>query len=124
MDNYEEGNRANKAAFLAKRDSENIKKNGVALLEYYRGGWSVVEIAAFTSESEDTTIRIAAIRNFINRVNSIISLIKSHVDGLSTNEIAKKLNIEVSIVIDELRWFQQSKIIVQKGEVWIHKKYE
>ena len=124
MDNYEEGNRANKAALLAKRDSENIKKNGVALLEYYRGGWSVVEIAAFTSESEDTTIRIAAIRNFINRVNSIISLIKSHVDGLSTNEIAKKLNIEVSIVIDELRWFQQSKIIVQKGEVWIHKKYE
>ena len=124
MDNYEEGNLANKAALLAKRDSENIKKNGVALLEYYRGGWSVVEIAAFTSESEDTTIRIAAIRNFINRVNSIISLIKSHVDGLSTNEIAKKLNIEVSIVIDELRWFQQSKIIVQKGEVWIHKKYE
>lgn len=124
MNNYEEGNRANKAALLAKRDSENIKKNGVALLEYYRGGWSVVEIAAFTSESEDTTIRIAAIRNFINRVNSIISLIKSHVDGLSTNEIAKKLNIEVSVVIDELEWFQQSKIIVQKGEVWIHKKYE
>ena len=96
----------------------------MALLEYYRGGWSVVEIAAFTSESEDTTIRIAAIRNFINRVDSIISLIKSHVDGLSTNEIAKKLNIEVSVVIDELKWFQQSKIIVQKGEVWIHKKYE
>lgn len=124
MNNHEEGNRANKAALLAKRDSENIKKNGVALLEYYRGGWSVVEIAAFTSESEDTTIRIAAIRNFINRVNSIISLIKSHVHGLSTNEIANKLNIEVSVVIDELEWFQQSKIIVQKGEVWIHKKYE
>ena len=124
MDSFKESDRAKKAALLAERDSENIKKNGVTLLEYYRGGLTVVEIAALTSESEDTTIRIAAIRSFINRVNSIISLIKSHVDGLSTNEIAKKLNIEMSVVRDELEWFQQSKIIVQKGEVWIHKKYE
>ena len=124
MNSYEESNRANQAALLAKRDSENIKNNGVTILEYYRSGWSVVEIAALTSESEATAIRISAIRNFINRVNSIIGLIKSHVEGLSANEIAKKLNIEVSVVVDELEWFQQSNIIVQKGEVWIHKKYD
>lgn len=124
METYEESNRAKKAALLAKKDIENIKKNGLSILDYYRSGWSVVEIAALTSESEDTAIRISALRNFINRVNSIISLIKSHVEGLSTKEIAHKLNIEINIVIEELKWFQQSKIITQKGQVWIHKKYE
>ena len=124
MNSYEESNRAKKAALLAKRDNENIKKNGVTILEYYRSGWSEVEIAAWTNESKDTAIRIAAIRNFINRVNSIIGLLKSHVEGLSTKEIAKKLNIEVGIVIDELEWFQHSNIITQKAGVWIHKKYE
>ncbi|MEL6928288.1 MAG: hypothetical protein AAFO95_06620, partial [Cyanobacteria bacterium J06600_6] len=117
-------NRAKKAALLAKRDRENISKNGLSILEYYRRGWSIVEIAAQSCESEETTIRIAAIRNFINSVNSIISLVRSHVDGLSTQEIAQQLNIEISIVTDELNWFQQSKIVAQKGTLWIHKKYE
>ncbi|MEY2855784.1 MAG: hypothetical protein RLZZ74_93, partial [Cyanobacteriota bacterium] len=74
--------------------------------------------------SPETAIRISAIRNFINQVNSIVSLIKSNVAGLSAKEIAQKLNIELSIVIDELKWFQQSKIVIKKGTVWIHKKYE
>ena len=124
MEVNQEGNRAKKAALLASQDRENISKNGTSILEYYRSGWSMVEIAAQSCESEETAIRIAAIRNFINQVNSIISLIKSHVEGLSAKEIAHKLNIELGIVIDELKWFQQSKIITQKGTVWIHKKYE
>jgi hypothetical protein len=124
MEVNQEGNRARKATLLARKDRENINKNGTSILEYYRSGWSMVEIAAQSCESDDTAIRIAAIRNFINQVNSIISLIKSHVEGLSAKEIACKLNIELGIVIDELKWFQQSKIITQKGTVWIHKKYE
>ncbi|MGL6339725.1 MAG: hypothetical protein ACRC80_11365 [Waterburya sp.] len=124
MDIYPESDRAKKAATLAQKDYENIKKNGVAILEYYRSGLTVVEIAALTSESEDTAIRISAIRNFVNQVNSIIGLIKSHVEGLSTKEIANKLNIEINIVLEELNWFQQSEIIIQKGKLWIHKKYE
>lgn len=124
MEVNQEGNRARKAALLASQDRENISKNGTSILEYYRSGWSMVEIAAQSCELEETAIRIAAIRNFINQVNSIISLIKSHVEGLSAKEIADKLNIELGIVIDELKWFQQSKIITQKGTVWIHKKYE
>jgi hypothetical protein len=124
MEVNKEGNRAKKAAFLAKKDRENISKNGLGILEYYRSGWSVVEIAAQSCESEETAIRIAAIRNFINQVNSIIGLIKSHVEGLSAKEIADRLNIELSIVLDELKWFQQSKIVTQKGTLWIHKKYE
>jgi hypothetical protein len=124
MEVNQEGNRAKKAALLASQDRENISKNGTSILEYYRSGWSMVEIAAQSCESEETAIRIAAIRNFINQVNSIISLIKSHVEGLSAKEIAYKLNLELGIVIDELKWFQQSKIITQKGTVWIHKKYE
>ncbi len=124
MDTYEESNRARQAALLAKKDRENIIKNGLSILEHYRSGWSVVEIAVSTSESEATSVRIAAIRNFINQVNSIIGLIKSHVEGLSATEIAQKLNIELNIVLEELKWFQQSQIITQKGQVWIHKKYE
>ena len=119
-----ESDRAKTAAFLAKKDRENIIRNGKGILEYYRSGWSIVEIAAQSCESEETAIRISAVRNFIDRVNSILSLIKSHVEGLSAREIAQKLNIELNIVIDELNWFQQSKIITQKGTVWIHKKYE
>ena len=124
METNKESDRAKKAAFLAKKDRENIRKDGFNILEYYRSGWSIVEIAARSCESEETTIRIAAVRNFINNVNSIIDLIKSHVEGLSATEIAQQLNIEINIVIDELNWFQQSKIITQKGTVWIHKKYE
>jgi hypothetical protein len=124
MNIYQENYRAKKAALLAKKDRENIIKNGVSILEQYRSGWSIVEIAALTTESENTSIRISAIRNFINQVNSIISLIKSNVEGLSAKEIAQKLNIELAIVITELQWFQQSQIITQKGQVWIHKKYE
>ena len=124
METNKESDRAKKAAFLAKKDRENIRKDGFNILEYYRSGWSIVEIAARSCESEETAIRIAAIRNFINNVNSIIDLIKSHVEGLSATEIAQRLNIEINIVIDELNWFQQSKIITQKGTVWIHKKYE
>jgi hypothetical protein len=124
MEVNKEGNRARKAAFLANKDRENISKNGISILEYYRSGWNVVEIAAQSCESEETAIRIAAIRNFINQVNSIIGLIKSHIEGLSAKEIAHQLNIELSIVLDELKWFQQSKIVTQKGTVWIHKKYE
>lgn len=124
MDIYPESDRAQKAAALAQKDYDNIKKNGVAILEYYRSGWNVVEIAALTSESEDTAIRISAIRNFVNQVNSIITLIKSHVEGLSAKEIANQLNIEINIVLEELNWFQQSEIIIQKGKLWIHKKYE
>ena len=124
METNKESDRAKKAAFLAKKDRENIRKDGFNILEYYRSGWSIVEIAARSCESEETAIRIAAIRNFINNVNSIIDLIKSHVEGLSATEIAQRLNIEINIVIDELNWFQQSKIIIQKGTVWIHKKYE
>ncbi len=124
MDTYEESNRAKQAALLAKKDRENIIKNGLSILEHYRSGWSVVEIAISTSESEATSVRIAAIRSFINQVNSIIGLIKSHVEGLSATEIAQKLNIELNIVLEELKWFQQSQIITQKGQVWIHKKYE
>ena len=119
-----ESDRAKTAAFLAKKDRENITRNGKGILDYYRSGWSIVEIAAQSCESEETAIRISAVRNFIDRVNSILSLIKSHVEGLSAREIAQKLNIELNIVIDELKWFQQSKIITQKGTVWIHKKYE
>ncbi len=124
QETHQESNRAKKAALLAKRDRENISKSGVSILEYYRSGWSVVEIAAKSCELEETAIRISAIRNFINQVNSIMGLIKSHVEGLSTKEIAQKLNIEIGIVIEELKWFQQSKIITQKGKRWIHKKYE
>ena len=119
-----ESDRAKTAALLAKKDRENIIRNGTGILEHYRSGWSIVEIAAQSCESEETAIRISAVRNFIARVNSIIALIKSHVEGLSAREIAQKLNIELNIVIDELNWFQQSKIITQKGTVWIHKKYE
>ena len=124
MNIHPEKNRAKKAAILAKKDRENIIKNGVNILEQYRSGWSVVEIAASTTESENTSIRISAIRSFINQVNSIVALIKSHVEGLSAKEIAQQLNIELGIVIEELNWFQQSQIITQKGQVWIHKKYE
>ena len=124
MEVNKERDRARKAALLAKRDRDNISKNGFSILEYYRSGWSIVEIAARSCESEETAIRISAIRNFINNVNSIIDLIKSHVEGLSAKEIAQRLNIEINIVIDELNWFQQSKIITQKGTVWIHRKYE
>jgi|GEM_PF-1773897 len=124
MEVNKESDRAQKAALLARKDRENISKNGFSILEYYRSGWSIVEIAAQSCESEETAIRISAIRNFINNVNSIISLIKSHVNGLSAKEIAQQLNIEIGIVIDELNWFQQSKIVAQKGTVWIHKKYE
>ncbi|MGL5832020.1 MAG: hypothetical protein ACRC1Z_02160 [Waterburya sp.] len=124
MEVNKESNRAKKAALLAKQDRENITKQGITILECYRSGWSEVEIAARSCELEETAIRIAAIRNFINQVNSIIDLIKSHVTGLSAKEIAQQLNIEPNIVIDELKWFQQSKIITQKGTVWIHKKYE
>ncbi|MGD1922330.1 MAG: hypothetical protein ACFCAD_27615 [Pleurocapsa sp.] len=119
-----ENNRARKAALLAKKDRENILKHGVSILEQYRSGWSVVEIAASSSNTENNSIRISAIRNFINQVNSIIGLIKSNVEGLSTLEIAQKLNIEIDIVIEELKWFQKSQIIIQKDKVWIHKKYE
>ncbi|MEM7591972.1 MAG: hypothetical protein AAF383_10735 [Cyanobacteria bacterium P01_A01_bin.83] len=124
MESYRESNRAYKAALLAKKDRENISKNGQNILEYYRSGWSVVEIAAQSCELESEAIRISAIRSFVNQVNSIISLIKTHVEGLSANEIAQQLNIEIAIVIAELKWFQQSKIITQKGQLWIHKKYE
>ncbi len=124
MEITQESNRAKKAALLAKKDQENINKNGLNILEYYRSGWSVVEIAAKSCESEETSIRISAIRNFVNQVNSIMGLIKSHVEGLSAKEIARQLNIEIGIVIEELKWFQQSKIITQKGKLWIHKKYE
>jgi hypothetical protein len=124
MEVNKEGNRAKTAALLAKKDRENISKNGISILEYYRSGWSEVEIAAQSCESPETAIRISAIRNFINQVNSIVSLIKSNVAGLSAKEIAQKLNIELSIVVDELKWFQQSKIVIKKGTVWIHKKYE
>ncbi|MFM2312283.1 MAG: hypothetical protein RLZZ04_1559 [Cyanobacteriota bacterium] len=124
MEVNKESNRAKKAALLAKQDRENINKQGINILECYRSGWSEVEIAARSCESEETAIRIAAIRNFINQVNSIIDLIKSHVTGLSAKEIAQQLNIETNVVIDELKWFQQSKIVTQKGTVWIHKKYE
>jgi hypothetical protein len=124
MEVNKESNRAKKAAFLAKQDRENISRQGISILEYYRSGWSEVEIAAHSCESEETAIRIAAIRNFINQVNSIIELIKSHVTGLSAREIAQQLNIELNVVTDELKWFQQSKIVAQKGTVWIHKKYE
>ena len=124
METYQESNRAQTAAILAQKDRENISKNGKSILEYYRSGWSVVEIAAQSCESEETAIRISAIRNFINQVNSIINLIKSHVEGLSATEIAQQLNIELSIVLAELKWFQQSRIITQKGQLWIHKKYE
>ena len=124
MNNFKENNRAKAAAMLAKKDSENIKRNGTVILEYYRSGWSVVEIAALTNESEASAIRISAIRSFINQVNSIISLIKAHVEGLSAKEIALKLNIEINIVIEELKWFQQSEIVTQQDHLWIHKKYE
>lgn len=124
METHQEHHRAKKAAFLAKRDRENISKSGINILEHYRSGWSVVEIAVKSCELEETAIRISAIRSFVNQVNSIMSLIKSHVEGLSAKEIAQKLNIEVGIVIEELEWFQQSKLITQKGTLWIHKKYE
>ena len=124
MEVNKESDRAKKAARLAKQDRENINKNGLSILEHYRSGWSVVEIAARSCETEETAIRISAIRNFINNVNSIVTLIKSHVEGLSAKEIAQRLNIEINIVIDELNWFQQSQIITQKGTVWVHKKYE
>ncbi|MEM8718584.1 MAG: hypothetical protein AAGE84_04650 [Cyanobacteria bacterium P01_G01_bin.39] len=124
MESYRESDRAYKAALLAKKDRENISKNGQNILEYYRSGWSIVEIAAQSCELESEAIRISAIRSFINQVNSIISLIKNHVEGLSAREIAQQLNIEIAIVIAELKWFQQSKIITQKGQLWIHKKYE
>ncbi len=124
MNTNVESYRAKNAALLARKDRENILKHGVSILEQYRSGWSVVEIATLTSEMDNTSIRISAIRSFIYQVNSIISLIKSHVEGLSAKEIALQLNIELSIVLDELNWFQQSQIVIQKGEVWIHKKYE
>lgn len=124
MNTHQESNRAKKAAWLAEQDRKNIIKYGVKILQHYRSGWSVVEIAAYSNESETTSIRISAIRNFIERVNSIISLIKAHVEGLPATEIAQKLNIEMNIVLEELRWFQESQIITQKGQVWIHKKYE
>ena len=124
MSNFKESNRAKKAAWLAKKDSENIRDNGTTILEYYRSGWSVVEIAAFTNKSADSAIRVSALRNFINRVNSIISLIKSNVEGLTATEIALKLNIEINIVLEELEWFQQSEIITQRENLWIHKKFD
>lgn len=124
MSNFKENNRAKKAAELAQKDIENIKKDGLTILGYYRSGWHIVEIAALTNESEDNAIRISAIRSFINQVNSIISLIKSRVDGLSATEIALQLNIEIHIVLEELKWFQQSEIITQRENLWIHKKYE
>ena len=124
MERHKESNRAQKAALLAHKDRENISKNGTSILEHYRSGWSIVEIAAQSCESEDTVIRVSAIRNFINNVNSIVNLIKSHVEGLSAKEIAQLLNIELVIVMEELKWFQQTKIITQKGKVWIHRKYE
>lgn len=124
MNTNVESYRAKKAALLAKKDRENILKHGVNILEQYRSGWSIVEIAALTNEVENNSIRISAIRNFVNQVNSIMSLIKAHIEGLSATEIARQLNIEMNIVLDELKWFQKSQIITQKGEVWIHKKYE
>ena len=124
METYLESSRAKQAALLAKKDRENIIKNGIKILEHYRSGWSVVEIAAASCESEENAIRISAIRSFIVRVNSIVELIKSHVEGLSATQIAQKLNIEINIVIEELKWFQQSNIIIKKGVLWIHKKYE
>lgn len=124
MNNFKENNRATKAAELAKKDSENIKRDGINILSYYRSGWCEVEIAALTSESDDSTIRISAIRSFINQVNSIIGLIKSNVEGLSAKDIALQLNIEINIVLEELKWFQQSEIITQRENLWIHKKYE
>lgn len=124
MEIIPESNRAKNAALLAKRDRENLSKNGLNVLKYYRSGWSIVEIAALTSESEDTAIRIAAIRNFIFQVNSIISVLKSHAGGLSTKDIAEKLNIDITVVMAELNWFEQSKIIIQKESLWIHKKYD
>ena len=124
MNTNVENNRAKKAALLAKKDRENILKYGVNILEQYRSGWSVVEIAASTSELDHNSIRISAIRSFINQVNSIINLIKSNVKGLSAKEIAQQLNIDLSIVIDELHWFQKSQIITKRDRVWIHKKYD
>ena len=124
MELNRESRRAKIAALLAQRDRENIIKNGVSILEDYRSGWSVVEIAAKTCESTETSIRISAIRNFINQVNSITSLVKSHVEGLSATEIARQLNIELAIVIEELNWFQQSKIVTQKGTIWIHNMHQ
>ena len=124
MNTNVENNRAKKAALLAKKDRDNILKHGVSILEQYRSGWSVVEIAALTSEIDHNSIRISAIRSFVNQVNSIMSLIKSHVEGLSATEIAHRLNIELGIVMEELKWFQKSQIITQKGQVWVHKKYE
>jgi hypothetical protein len=124
METYLESSRAKQAALLAKKDRENIIKNGIKILEHYRSGWSVVEIAAASCELEENAIRISAIRNFINQVNSIVELVKSHVEGLSATQIAQKLNIEINIVIEELKWFQQSNIIIKKGVLWIHKKYE
>lgn len=124
MEIYPESNRAKKAAFLARKDRENLIKNGVNILAQYRSGWSVVEIAATTCESDDTAIRISAIRSFINQVNSIVDLIKAHVEGLSAKEIARRLNIDIGIVVAELKWFQQSQIVIQQGTLWIHKKYE
>ena len=123
MNTNVEKNRAKKAALLAKKDRDNILKYGVDILGQYRSGWSVVEIAVLSSETENP-IRISAIRNFINKVNSIISLIKAHVKGISAKQIAQKLNIEIGIVLEELKWFQQSQIVIQKGQLWIHKKYE
>lgn len=58
-----------------------------------------MEIATKSCESEETAIRISAIRNFVTQVNSIMGLIKSHVEGLSAKEIARQLNIEIGIVI-------------------------
>ena len=124
MPNNAERYRAKKAAFLALQDRENIKKNGGAILRYYRSGLCAVEIAAYTNQSENTAIRISAIRNFINRVESIVELVKANSQGLSTQEIAQKLNIDTDIVLEELQWFQQSKIIDLVDRLWIHRKYQ
>ncbi len=124
MPNNAERYRAKNAAFLALQDRENIKKNGGEILKYYRSGWCVVEIAAYTNQSENTAIRISAIRNFINRVESIVELIKANSQGLSTQEIAQKLNIDIDIVLEELQWFQESKIVDLVDQLWIHRKYQ
>ena len=124
MQNNAERYRAKKAEFLAIQDKDNIKKNGEAILKYYRSGLCAVEIAAYTNELDNTAIRVSAIRNFINRVNSIVELIKSNSKGLSALEIAHQLNIELDIVLKELQWFQQSQIIEQQDQLWIHQKFK
>lgn len=124
MQHNAERYRARKAEFLALQDKDNIKKNGETILKYYRSGLCAVEIAAHTNELENAAIRVSAIRNFINRVDSIVELVKSHSQGLTAPEIARQLNLELDIVLEELQWFQQSSIIDLQGQLWIHQKYK